>query len=248
MKIMKQQDLNYQMVTLGMDLTQLGGLDLNCPEPEIHHTFLSPWIDKWDDSNKFVTPSCYTFKRSNDHSATKYMARYKDTTLFYIFYSAVNDKVQVVAAKELYQRRWVYYKPLQLWLHQMSGAGHHSNANVNSNDKKDGNSKGGKVSKRKDKKGKEGGESKEDAQESEREREGNGLNGPPKGLAEDKTAVFVREVKVEDVEYFDVECWKTKHFMSKFPVDWNVESKRLLSEHELNYFCKGMMADREPYL
>jgi len=251
LKIMKQQDPNYQMVTLGMDLTQLGGLDLNCPEPEIHHTFLSPWIDKWDDSNKFVTPHCYTFKRSNDHSATKYMARYKDTTLFYIFYSAVNDKVQVVAAKELYQRKWVYYKPLQLWLHQMSGAGHSAkdSGRHSSSKEKHGSSsssvksKGGS-GKRGKEKGSEG-DSKEEMSEVEREREGNGTM---KGLAEDKTAVFVREVKVEDIEYFDVECWKNKHFHSKFPVDWKVESKRLLEEHELNYFCKGMMADREPYL
>lgn len=227
------------MVTLGMDLTQLGGLDLNCPEPEIHHTFLSPWIDKWDDSNKFVTPSCYQLKRSNEHSATKYMARYKDSTLFYIFYSAVNDRVQVVAAKELYKRKWVYYKPLQLWLHQMSGTGGGSGS-----DNTDGKGKG------RDKKDKtSGGERKEEVDDNTITMEGTGNSGTlPLAEERDKALVFMREVQVEDMEYFDVECWKTKHFYSKFPVDWNVEKDRLLSEHELNHFCKANLAEREPYL
>jgi len=117
LRIMKQKDQNYQMVTLGMDLTQLGGLDLNCPEPEIHHTFLSPWLDKWDDSNKYVTPSCYKLKHS-EHSPTKFMNRYKESTLFYIFYCMVNDKMQMIAAKELYARNWCFHKSLKLWLHQ----------------------------------------------------------------------------------------------------------------------------------
>jgi len=232
LKIMKQQDPNYQMVTLGMDLTQLGGLDLNCPEPEIHHTFLSPWIDKWDDSNKFVTPQCYKFKRTNDHSATKYMARYKDTTLFYIFYSSVNDKLQVVAAKELYQRKWVYHKALQLWLHRMTakdGGGGAKGSGAKSAAKKN-----------KEKKRRDGG-GKDEAKQSERGRDGNASAPAVKGLAEDKMAVFVRDVKVDDIEYFDVECWKTKHFYTKFPVDWTEEKTRLLSEHDLNHFCRGMV-------
>jgi len=152
---MKQQDPNYQMVTLGMDLTQLGGLDLNCPEPEIHHTFLSPWLDKWDESTKFKVPACYLqTHHSHSHSqnasprsprnrtelgddgdrelALKFVPRYKDSTLFYIFYSAVNDRMQAMAARELYKRQWAYHKALQLWLYGLGNNGNngnHSNSN-----------------------------------------------------------------------------------------------------------------------
>merc|ERR1739848_455825 len=45
---------------------------------------------------------------------------YKDSTLFYIFYSCVNDKLQVLAARELYKRQWAYHKALKLWLYGLA--------------------------------------------------------------------------------------------------------------------------------
>ena len=189
---MKQKDQNYQMVTLGMDLTQLGGLDLNCPEPEIHHTFLSPWLDKWDDSNKYVTPSCYKLKSHNEHSPVKFMQRYKDQTLFYIFYAMVNDKMQMIAAKELYERHWVFHKSLRLWLREQSL----------------------------------GKESKKKKSKMDKKSKDNGM---------DKTDLFVQNIKVEQIEYFDVNSWKCEHFYTNFPVNWSIERERLLREGELNY-------------
>ena len=301
LRIMKQQDPNYQMVTLGMDLTKLGGLDLNCAEPEIHHTFLSPWIEKWDDANKYITPHEYKVIKE-DSPPTKFISKYKDSTLFYIFYSMVNDRMQVHSAKELYQRGWIYHKGLQLWLrkiipqqpvkdnnnnnnnkepkkqnkkgingndedeHKISNNDNSINNNNNDKDNKNKNddnnqknkNKSGdkqsnnnnkkddqhkvetnaKIDNKNDKKSKK---NDDDEDKIDSKKINNKLvNGSINNKFEDKTEIFMKTVNVKEIEYFDVNEWKTKHFYSKFPINWNQEKRRLLHQHQLEYLFKSM--------
>ena len=305
LRIMKQQDPNYQMVTLGMDLTKLGGLDLNCAEPEIHHTFLSPWIEKWDDANKYITPHEYKVIKE-DSPPTKFISKYKDSTLFYIFYSMVNDRMQVHSAKELYQRGWIYHKGLQLWLrkiipqqpvkdnnnnnnnkepkkqnkkgingndedeHKISNNDNNINNNnnnnnndkdnknknddnnqknrnksgdkqSNNNNKKDDQHKvetNAKIDNKNDKKSKK---NDDDEDKIDSKKINNKLvNGSINNKFEDKTEIFMKTVNVKEIEYFDVNEWKTKHFYSKFPINWNQEKRRLLHQHQLEYLFKSM--------
>jgi len=313
---MKQHDANYGMVTLGMDLTQLGGLDLNCNEPEINHTFLSPWVEKWDDSAKFATPNDYKLSKNgnnHDHPPTKFIARYKDATLLYIFYSMVNDKMQMYAANELYQRNWIYHKGLQLWLHKIPSQQSVSNGKkkklaANAQDEKDNNShKDKQVSASKEEKEKTTTEKEEErvseqesndeanakeknhkSEENEDEQKvsndeksnakckhsANGKDSTEQiegddehkvdashqaesdaqkanshddkssnsnGMStkrEDKAVTFVKNVSVDEIEYFDVTSWKTRHFHSEFPVDWSQEKKRVLSETQMKMMFK----------
>jgi len=293
LRIMKQEDADYQMVTLGTDLTKLGGLDLNCPEPEINHTFLSPWVERWDDSNKYATPKQYGVD-SKPSQYTKFMTRYKDTTLFYIFYAMVNDKMQVYAAKELYQRNWCYHKGLQLWLHKLQSAAAATTETTANNAKRnkktssssttDAGGSSSSSSKEKtstssrtstttatalnevdeqklndesvtDKAKKEEKRKLDDenaaAQDMDEEKvhqdsgggggsgtANNTKNGMTHKQLEDKAVTFMKTVNVKDMEYFDVLAWKTRHFASKFPLDWNLEKKNVLHEHALNLIYK----------
>ena len=63
---------------------------------------------------------------------------------------------------------------------------------------------------------------------------------------EDKTEIFIKTVNVKEIEYFDVNEWKTMHFYSKFPVNWNQEKRRLLPQHQLEYMYRSMLVYRPP--
>jgi len=62
----------------------------------------------------------------------------------------------------------------------------------------------------------------------------------------DKADLFIQNVKIEQIEYFDVNSWKTEHFFSNFPVNWKHERERFLREGELNYFHDEACSDMYP--
>jgi CCR4-NOT transcription complex subunit 2 len=49
-------------------------------------------------------PACY--KHTPPRLQPGYLAKFKEETLFYIFYSMPQDEAQLIAADELYSRGW----------------------------------------------------------------------------------------------------------------------------------------------
>lgn len=61
-----------------------------------------------------IIPSCYHIP-SLPAALTK-IASFSDETLFYIFYAMPGDRMQELAARELYGRNWRFYKPAKAWI------------------------------------------------------------------------------------------------------------------------------------
>lgn len=132
------------MLSIGVDLTMLG-LNLNSPEP-LYKTFANPWeggqgilsggdgsgtVQKGEEP-EYKLPSCYYMQPpalKNSH-----FTKFQVETLFYVFYNMPRDVLQVLAAVELYNRKWMYHKDLKLWFHQnevtVAGQGYERGAYV----------------------------------------------------------------------------------------------------------------------
>lgn len=54
--------------------------------------------------NRPQVPACY--KHTPPRLQPGYLAKFKEETLFYIFYSMPQDEAQLIAADELYSRGW----------------------------------------------------------------------------------------------------------------------------------------------
>lgn len=64
---------------------------------------------------EFHLPSCYNVQPPPPPQSK--IASFSDETLFFIFYSTPRDVLQEVAAQELYNRNWRFYRGgLNLWL------------------------------------------------------------------------------------------------------------------------------------
>merc|ERR1719193_2938008 len=110
-------DPHLTQLALGSDLTNLGGLDLNSNEV-LYPTFISPWSDRDGSAaytrrrhhreRHFELPKCYYVQPPA--LKTSHLAKFTLETLFYIFYNMPRDTLQVYAAKELFNRKWHYYK------------------------------------------------------------------------------------------------------------------------------------------
>lgn len=114
------------MLSIGVDLTMLG-LDLNSPEP-LYKSFSSPWeggqggvpgtgdvtgTSQKSEEPEYKLPTCYYMQPpalKNSH-----FTKFQLETLFYVFYNMPRDILQVLAAIELYTRKWMYHKDLKLW-------------------------------------------------------------------------------------------------------------------------------------
>lgn len=107
---MTEPDLNT--LALGTDLTGLG-LNLNSTDV-LYATFAYPCMDvPTKREPDYVLPYCYYM----DPPAlkTSHFSKFQLETLFYIFYNMPKDTLQVYAAKELYNRHWLYHKDLKIW-------------------------------------------------------------------------------------------------------------------------------------
>lgn len=113
------------VLSVGLDLTALG-LNLNSSEP-LHKTFESPWDGGQGGSNdvdggsgtwrnkepEYKLPTCYYMQPPSLRSS--HFTKFQLETLFYIFYNMPRDVLQLLAAVELYKRKWRYHKDLKLW-------------------------------------------------------------------------------------------------------------------------------------
>lgn len=113
------------VLSVGLDLTALG-LNLNSSEP-LHKTFENPWdggqagassVDNTGSSPKsqepeYKLPTCYYMQPPPLISSQ--FSKFQLETLFYIFYNMPQDVLQLLAAVELYGRKWRYHKDLKLW-------------------------------------------------------------------------------------------------------------------------------------
>ncbi|XP_020695525.2 probable NOT transcription complex subunit VIP2 isoform X1 [Dendrobium catenatum] len=118
LSVIRVNDPNLTSLAMGMDLTTLG-LNLLSPPGDLHKKFNSPWSDEpAKGESEYCIPTCYN---SKPHPTLKqgHFEKFNDGTLFYIFYSMPKDEAQLFAAYELYSRRWVYHRELQLWLRRI---------------------------------------------------------------------------------------------------------------------------------
>lgn len=120
------------ILSVGLDLTGLG-LNLNSTEA-LHKTFNNPWVAGGGSSGgregegnvggahggkgvgketDFKLPTCYYMQPPNLRSS--HFNKFELETLFYIFYNMPRDALQLLAATELYTRKWQYHKDLKLW-------------------------------------------------------------------------------------------------------------------------------------
>lgn len=79
-----------------------------------------------------IIPSCYHVPSLP--AAMSKISSFADETLFYIFYAMPGDRMQELAARELYTRNWRFYKPAKAWLCPVdsSASSKDSNAPFNS--------------------------------------------------------------------------------------------------------------------
>eukprot|EP01080_Neovahlkampfia_damariscottae_P008834 gene8834-782_t len=113
LNIIKVGDKDLNLLSLGFDLTTLG-LNLNSPE-YLYSTFASPWNDNPTRIQpEFSIPKCYFLQ--NPLPLNKHFGKYQDESLFYMFYSMPKDVCQVLAAKELNKRKWIYHTFHKIWL------------------------------------------------------------------------------------------------------------------------------------
>jgi len=112
LSVIRMPDPDFNTLALGTDLTTLG-LNLNSTEV-LYATFAYPCMDVPTRRDPdYVLPYCYYMQPPA--LKTSHLAKFQLETLFYIFYNMPKDTLQVYAAKELYNRDWMYHKDLKLW-------------------------------------------------------------------------------------------------------------------------------------
>lgn len=105
------------MLMFGEDLQELG-MDIQSSDP-LYSTFVTPWVDPTSMQHPpqiedmFVIPSCYHVVPPPVESK---LPNFAEETLFYIFYSAPQDIVQLMVAEELYNRGWRFSTDLRVWI------------------------------------------------------------------------------------------------------------------------------------
>ncbi len=109
-------------IHFGLDLRTIG-LRLDQEEP-LCRSFVSPWFDGISDIVKgtaapigcldSVLPACYNTQPSPP--VTSKIPGFADETLFYMFYAMPGDRMQDLAARELYARNWRFHKELKIWI------------------------------------------------------------------------------------------------------------------------------------
>ncbi|KAL7419532.1 transcriptional regulator [Cryptotrichosporon argae] len=100
----------------GDELNALG-MDIASEDP-LYPTFVTPWADPAQLHNAqieepFQIPFCYHVNSQPIDTKVPVVA---EDTLFYMFYSAPQDVLQLKAAEELFRRGWRYHTELQVWM------------------------------------------------------------------------------------------------------------------------------------
>ncbi|XP_019641155.1 PREDICTED: CCR4-NOT transcription complex subunit 2-like isoform X4 [Branchiostoma belcheri] len=134
-----ETDPNMVALALGSDLTTLG-LNLNSPE-NLYNNFGGPWADhpcRAQDIDiplhtfpDFHVPSEYLTNIHIRHKlAPIKLNRYGEDLLFFMFYTATQDVLQLAAAAELYNRDWRYHKEERVWITRAPGMEPHVKTNT----------------------------------------------------------------------------------------------------------------------
>lgn len=85
----------------------------------LYQSFVTPWAEPGSQKqppqieDMFVIPSCYHVVPPPVESK---MSNFSDETLFFQFYSAPQDMLQLMAAEELYTRGWRFNTDARVWM------------------------------------------------------------------------------------------------------------------------------------
>lgn len=125
MSSMKADNTDLISLVSGIDLNSLG-LNYNSSEP-LFTMFSSPWMDSGSILREpiFHLPQCYPRAvPANSEAVSAFKAgkfsEYKIETLFYAFYAMPQDAMQILSAKELYSRGWMYHTETKIWFNNNS--------------------------------------------------------------------------------------------------------------------------------
>lgn len=117
-------DTTLNMLAPGLDLSSLHSNWQTTGE--LHSTFVSPChescIGRPQDVDYPVPPEYLIRHLITERLPDPPMNRLSDETLFWLFYNCCREEVQLVVAKELYQREWRFHKKEQIWLTRVVGA------------------------------------------------------------------------------------------------------------------------------
>ncbi|KAB7496056.1 CCR4-NOT transcription complex subunit 2 [Armadillidium nasatum] len=117
-----ETDSNLLSLAQGSDLTTLG-LNLNSPE-NLYPNFGGPWAEtpcRPQDIDYHVPQEYLTNQQIRGKLAPIKFERYGEDLLFYMFYSNAGDRLQILAASELYNRDWRYHKDEKVWITRAPG-------------------------------------------------------------------------------------------------------------------------------
>ena len=95
---------------IGIDVATLG-LDLNTPDT-LYTTYTSVLTDSRDSLERGVGMGT---SKLPEMGPIQEKSNFDDSTLFFMFYSAPRDRMQLVASAMLYRRGWRFYKKDQCW-------------------------------------------------------------------------------------------------------------------------------------
>ncbi|XP_075261760.1 uncharacterized protein LOC142353414 isoform X1 [Convolutriloba macropyga] len=116
-----ERDSNLVQLALGSDLQNLG---LNLSSADLFSTFQSPFAEtpcRPQDIDFFVPSEYLTNLHIRERLAPIKLSKYGEDTLFYLFYTNINDVLQLAAAAELYAHDWRYHKTERMWLTRAPG-------------------------------------------------------------------------------------------------------------------------------
>lgn len=113
LSVIRMSNPDLTSLALGIDLMTLG-LNLNSSE-NLHKKFASPWSEEPAKGEPhYSVPECFNSKQP-PALTQGFFSRFRQETLFYIFYSMPKEEAQLYAANELHVRGWFYHREHHLW-------------------------------------------------------------------------------------------------------------------------------------
>lgn len=113
LSVIRMSNPDLTSLALGIDLMTLG-LNLNSSEI-LNKKFASPWSEEPAKGEPhFSVPECFNSKQLPALNQA-FFSRFRQETLFYIFYSMPKEEAQLYAANELHTRGWFYHREFHLW-------------------------------------------------------------------------------------------------------------------------------------
>lgn len=117
-----EADANLAQLAQGYDLTTLG-LNLKSSESQ-YLTYGGAWAEtqcRAQDIDFYVPREYLTNVVTREKLAPISLSRYGEDLLFYLFYMNAGDVLQILAARELYNREWRYHMEERVWITRAPG-------------------------------------------------------------------------------------------------------------------------------